>query len=83
MFDFEPAFDPAQLTTRGATVAVVDLALEIKVTVPDSDSGVAAHRAQARLAWDAAAGRFPNRPDCDIFAGRSICEYIAGSPAPR
>ncbi len=31
--------------------------------------GVAAQRAQARLDWDAAAGRFPNRPDCDVFAG--------------
>ena len=31
--------------------------------------GVAAQRAQARLEWDAASGRFPNRPDCDVFAG--------------
>lgn len=31
--------------------------------------GVAAQRAQACLDWDAAAGRFPNRPDCDVLAG--------------
>jgi len=69
LFDFKPAFDPAQLTARGVTIAVADRALEIKGTVPASESGVAAQRAQARLEWDAAAGRLPNRPDCDVFAG--------------
>lgn len=39
--------------------------------------GVAAQRAQARLEWDAAAGRFPNRPDCDVFAGPGY-EYRPG-----
>lgn len=39
--------------------------------------GVAAQRAQARLEWDAAAGRFPNRPDCNIFAGPGY-DYRAG-----
>jgi hypothetical protein len=77
LFDFEASFDPAQLTARGATVAVIDVALEIKGTAPDSDSGVAALRAQARLEWDAAASRFPNRPDCDVFAGPGY-DYRAG-----
>jgi hypothetical protein len=31
--------------------------------------GVAAQRAQAGLEWDATAGRFPNRPDADVFVG--------------
>jgi len=31
--------------------------------------GVAAQRAQARLEWDAANTRFPNRPDADVLAG--------------
>ncbi len=84
MFDFERAFDPAQLTARGATVAVIDVALEIKGTAPDSDSGVAALRAQARLEWDAAAGRFPNRPDCDVFAGPGYTYRSGwGVQAPR
>lgn len=39
--------------------------------------GVAAQRAQARLDWDSAAGRFPNRPDCDVLAGPGY-DYRAG-----
>ena len=31
--------------------------------------GVAAQRAQARLEWDAARARFPNRPDADVLVG--------------
>lgn len=40
LFDFERAFDPAQLAARGVTIAVAAGALEIKGTVPASDSGV-------------------------------------------
>ncbi|WP_414660934.1 alpha/beta hydrolase family protein [Horticoccus sp. 23ND18S-11] len=40
LFDFEPAFDPAQLTARSVTIAVTNGALEIKGTVPAIDSGV-------------------------------------------
>lgn len=40
LFDFEPAFDATQLTVRGVTIAVTDGALDIKGTVPASDSGV-------------------------------------------
>ncbi len=40
LFDFGRSFDPAQLTARGVTIAVTDGALNIKGTVPASDSGV-------------------------------------------
>ena len=40
LFDFSRSFDPAQLTARGVTIAVADGALDIKGTVPASDSGV-------------------------------------------
>jgi predicted dehydrogenase len=39
--------------------------------------GVAAQRTQARLEWDAASSRFPNRPECDVFAGPGYA-YRAG-----
>ena len=39
--------------------------------------GVAAQRTQARLEWDATSSRFPNRPDCDVFAGPGY-DYRAG-----
>jgi hypothetical protein len=40
LFDFGRSFDATQLTARGVTVAVTDGALNIKGTVPASDSGV-------------------------------------------
>ena len=40
LFDFDGSFDATQLTTRAATVAVADGALEIKGTSPTSDGGV-------------------------------------------
>ena len=40
IFTFDRSFDPAQLTARGVTIAVTDGALDIKSTVPASDSGV-------------------------------------------
>ena len=40
LFDFSRSFDPAPLTARGVTIAATDGALNIKGTVPASDSGV-------------------------------------------
>ena len=40
LFDFGRSFDATQLTARGVTVAVTDGTLDIKGTVPASDSGV-------------------------------------------
>jgi hypothetical protein len=39
--------------------------------------GVAAQRSQARLQWDAAAARFTNRSDTDVFGGPGY-EYRPG-----
>ena len=40
LFTFDRSFDASQLTARSVTIAVADGAVDIKGTVPASDSGV-------------------------------------------